>query len=131
MLGGVGLAKDLPTVVEGIRVDGCVKSLWFLHGCAYPVENGCRVGRYVVHFEDNTTETIDLTVGNNIFVWDDQSTAATYGHAWKTSMRDGRVVGLGTLKWENPKPEIRITGIDFVSSVPEACPFLLAVTAEI
>ena len=131
MLGGVGLAKDLPTVVEGIRVDGCVKSLWFLHGCAYPVENGCRVGRYVVHFEDNTTETIDLTVGNNIFVWDDQSTAATYGHAWKTSMRDGRVVGLGTLKWENPKPEIRITAIDFVSSVPEACPFLLAVTAEI
>ncbi|MDH7602544.1 MAG: glycoside hydrolase family 20 zincin-like fold domain-containing protein [Armatimonadota bacterium] len=131
MLGGVGVAQDLPSAVRGIQVGGRVKSLRFLHGCAYGAEGGCTVGRYVIHFEDGSTETIDLVCGNNIFAWDDQSTAATYGHAWKTLLRDKRVAGVGILKWDNPKPDVKVESFDFISELPEACPFLLAVTAEI
>ncbi len=131
MLGGTGVAQDLPSVVKQVRLDGYVKSLRFLHGCAYGVESGCGVGKYVVRFEDGTTEMIELICGNNIFAWDDQSTAATYGHSWKTLLRDKRVAGVGILKWDNPKPHVRVESFDFISDLSEACPFLLAVTAEV
>lgn len=131
MLGGTGIAEELPSAVKGISVDGHVKALRFLHGCGYGVENGSQVGRYVVHFEDGTSETIELVLGNNIFAWDDQSTAATYGHAWKTVLKDGKVVGVGTLRWENPRPDVKVVSIDFIADFPEVCPFLLALTAEV
>jgi hypothetical protein len=32
--------------------------------------------------------------------------------------------------WENPRPEIEVTTIDFVSAMSRCGPFLIALTAE-
>ena len=130
MLGGEGMADAFPPRVDGIRIDANLRSLHFLHACAYGAENDANVGSYVIHYEDGMTEKIDLVCGRNIHPWDDQSSGAGYGYAWKTRVRDGRTVGVGSLEWDNPRPEVKVASIDFVSVPGDACPFLLALTAE-
>jgi len=88
------------------------------------------VGEYVVHYADGKAVNIDLIYGRNIRAWDDQSTAMSYGFAWRTRAQDGRLVGVSELRWRNPRPDMKVTSIDFVSADTEASPFLLALTAE-
>ena len=130
MLGGEGVADALPRRVDGIRVDAKAKTLHFLQACAYEAEKDSHVGTYTIHYQDGTSADIDLIYAKNIYAWDDQSSAAAYRYAWKTRARDGRTIGLCSLTWENPRPEVGIASVDFVSTSAEACPFLVALTAE-
>lgn len=130
MLGGNALPGSFPRSVEGISVDAKVAALSFLHGCAYASDKDSEVGKYIVHYEDGKTEQIPLVYSSNIHAWDDQATATSYGFAWRSRAADGRVVGVSDLHWENPRPDVKITGIDFVADDTEASPFLLALTAE-
>jgi len=56
--------------------------------------------------------------------------------AWSGQNRMTRGVGGGqTIQiykttWENPKPDVEITRIDFVSTKRRADPFLIAITVE-
>ena len=40
------------------------------------------------------------------------------------------MVGVSELRWTNPRPNVKITSVDFVAADTEASPFLLALTAE-
>ncbi|MGB9620010.1 MAG: family 20 glycosylhydrolase, partial [Armatimonadota bacterium] len=60
MLGGNGVAEALPRQVQGIRIAAKVKSLHFLHACAYGAENNAHVGSYLIRYKDGTMEKIDL-----------------------------------------------------------------------
>lgn len=131
MLGARGVTDALPRTVEGILVDGRVRALRFLHGCAYGADHGANVGSYVVRYADGGAEQIPLTFGINIHAWDDQSLGMSYGFAWRGRGRSGGALGVGDLVWANPRPEAKIKAIDFVGSGTQASPFLLAVTAEL
>jgi hypothetical protein len=39
-------------------------------------------------------------------------------------------VGLFRQTWRNPKPDVRIDHVDFVSAKRSSAPFLVAITAE-
>lgn len=41
-----------------------------------------------------------------------------------------RKIRLFKSTWENPRPLVRVTSIDFVSTMKQAAPFLIAITAE-
>ena len=94
-----------------------------------PGTKATRVGGYVVHYEDGKTQKIDLVYGKDIYAWDDQSAATLF--AWKTRAKDGRQIGVSDLRWKNPRPDVKITSIDFVAEGTEASPFLLALTGEL
>ena len=47
--------------------------------------------------------------------------------AWTGTNTNHRVY-LST--WENPRPEIEVTTLDFVSAMTRSAPFLIALTAE-
>ena len=130
MLGGKALPGSFPRLVEGISVDAVAAALNFLHGCAYASDKDSEVGKYIVHYEDGKTEQIPLVYSANIHAWDDQTTATSYGFAWRGRAADGRVVGISDLRWLNPRPGVKITCIDFLAGDTEASPFLLALTAE-
>lgn len=130
MLGGRAMPKSFPKRVEGIEVGQKVTALHFLHGCAHGAERYSRAASYIVHYEDGKTETVGLAYPRDISAWDDQSTALTYGFAWRNRARDGRMTGVIEYTWKNPKPEVEVRSIDFVADHPEASPFLLALTAE-
>lgn len=130
MLGGPAVPTSFPERVDGIEVGLKLTALNFLHGCAYAADNGTKVGEYVVHYEDGKTETAPLIYARNIYAWDDQSSAMSYGFAWRTRAQDGRLVGVSEMRWKNPRPDVKVVSIDFASEGTEASPFLLALTAE-
>ena len=130
MLRGSAVTPAFPSRVDGIEVNTKLSALSFLHGCAFSADEGADVGSYVIHYEDGGSETIDLIYGKRIFAWDDQLTAMSYGFAWRGRAPDGRLVGVGDLRWTNPRPEVRVTTLDFIGGDTEASPFLLAITAE-
>jgi len=130
MLGGGAMPDTFATSVKGIGVRAKVSALNFLHGCAFAADKGAKVGQYVVHYEDGKTQPIDLIYARNIHAWDDQSAAMSYGFAWRTRAQDGRLVGVSEMRWTNPRPDVRVTSIDFTSTGTEASPFLVAITAE-
>lgn len=130
MLGGPAMPESFPKRVDGIEVNAKLSALNFLHGCAFAADSGAKVGEYIIHYDDGKTETIPLNYARNIYAWDDQSTAMSYGFAWRTRAQDERLVGVSELRWKNPRPDVKVTSIDFVSEGTEASPFLLALTAE-
>ncbi len=130
MLDGGALPGTFPKRVDGIEVNTKLNALDFLHGCAFAADNGAKVGEYIVHYEDGKTETIGLIYGRNIHAWDDQSTAMSYGFAWRTRAQDGRLIGVSETRWKNRRPDVKVASIDFVSEGTEASPFLIAITAE-
>jgi len=122
--GGYNLRNDIP-------VGSKLKALHFLHGCAYAVDKGTKVGEIIIHYEDGKAEQIPLIYEDNTYAWDDQSLGMAYGFAWQGKTPDGRVVGVCDLAWSNKRPEIKIESIDFIAASTQASPFLLAVTAEL
>ena len=130
MLGGPAMPGSFPRRIDGIELNAKLSALNFLHGCAFSADTGEKVGSYVVHYEDGKTSVIDLLYSKGISAWDDQSTAMSYGFAWRSKGQDGRFVGVSDLRWENPRPDVKVTSIDFVAEDTQASPFLLAMTAE-
>ena len=130
MLGGAAMPGSFPKRVDGIEVNANLTALDFLHGCAHAADSGAAVGKYVIHYEDGKTAAIDLVYSRSIHAWDDQSAAMSYGFAWRARAQDGRLIGVSELRWKNPRPDVKVMSIDFISEDTEASPFLLALTAE-
>lgn len=130
MLGGRAMPASFPRRVDGIQVNAKLTALNFLHGCAHSAEPDKKVGSYVIHYEDGKTSQIDLLYSRSISAWNDQSSAMSYGFAWRGKGQDGRLVGVSDLRWKNPRPEVKVTTIDFIAEDTEASPFLVAMTAE-
>ena len=137
-LGGPRLPK-MPEKVPGIRVGMALTKLHVLHGTGWGgrVQEGVLIGRYVVYYEDETSETIPIVYGVDLRGWwnvDDSKEVERGKVAWEGTTRSyGRPVMvrlyLGT--WANPHPEKTVTSVTYVSSgTTEACPFCVAMTAE-
>ena len=129
MLGGRA-SKQFPTRVDGIAINSRLSHINFLHGCARSAEYESKVGGYTVHYEDGQIEQISLAYGREICGWNDQANSLAYGIAWRDKSQDGKIIGISELRWENPRPEVKVTSIDFIAEHPEASPFLVAMTIE-
>ena len=46
------------------------------------------------------------------------------------SKQRGRTIQLFKSTWKNPRPDVEIISLDFVSEMQDAAPFLVAVTGE-
>ena len=130
-----------PEKIEGIPVDSRFARLYVLHATQTGptgVKDKTLIGRYVVHYEDDTQETIPIVYGEDVRDW------------WNTDgskkLKRGKVAWVGTnaaakqhnvtlrlfvSKWDNPKPDTKVTTIDYVSEVAgEAGPFCISMTME-
>jgi hypothetical protein len=100
---------------------------------------GTEIGRYVVHWADGQQELIPIVAGKNTWSWwrrpsvEPQLSNRTVV-AWTGSnpfaASNGATIQLFKFRWENPRPEVLIERIDFISAMAEAAPFLIAITAE-
>ena len=137
-LGGPRLAK-MPEKVPGIKVGLALAKLHVLHGTGWGgrVQEGVLIGRYVVYYEDETSETIPIVYGVDLRDWwnfDDSKEAERGKVAWEgTGPAFGGQVMLRLYlsTWENPHPGKTVTSITYVSAgTTEASPFCVAMTAE-
>jgi beta-galactosidase len=124
-----------PVKVPGIKINQKASVIHFLHASAWPEENDKEVGQYVVHYKDGTSETIPLKYLDVLRDWwfapgDEMPVNAS--RAW-TGLNDitekrGLQIALYDYKWKNPFRDKTIASIDYISTLTNAAPFLIAIS---
>jgi hypothetical protein len=137
---------ERPTRVDGIDVNMLLTKLHILHatefgesepGTDHHIPDGTRIGHYTVHYEDKTHETIPVVYGADVRDWwfNSRSASPTRSKvAWEGandfSTGLGAKIRLYLTSWQNPKPTVRVTQIDYVAGETVAAPFCVAISAE-
>lgn len=129
---------ESPTGIS-LKIGENLKGLCFLHTTSerpYKTEDMYerfgkdpkKIGSYKVLYEDGSSEEIDLLFRRNITEWNDRLGNGEAPIVLKGKAKDGSLVHICALKWENPHPEKKITALQFQSSLAGVQPILLAIT---
>lgn len=130
-LGG-GVFRDIPAGhfperVSAISVGRACHRLHFLHATVIGTSDGSQIGSFVLHFNDGKTETVPIIYGRDVRDWAD--TPDPLPVAW--SNQEGELtLRLYKTTWENPTPDRVVQSVDYVSSMSQCGPFLVAMTLE-
>jgi serine/threonine protein kinase len=120
-----------PRIVRDIPIGHFASHLHFLHANAYEEDDGTMVGRYRIHFADGTTSEIPLQFGRDIHNYHGLSDQDAEGvMSLRFDRGKVRLWGADVFSWSNPKPDVGIRSVDFVSGKEAGRPFLLAITSE-
>lgn len=130
--------QPYPRQVTNIVVGFPARRLHFLHGAimASGLPADFQIGRYVIRYADGQTQEIPLRVGREFADWwtQDAEDISRMEVAWTgqnaASRGARRTVRLFKTTWENPRPPATIQSLDVQATHFQACPFLVAVTAE-
>jgi len=134
-----GLVLPDKTGRNAIRIERSCHRLHFLHNATgRGIKAGDSVGRYVIHYADGQAVELPLVAGKNIQDWwaDPAALAADGGAqvAWvgsnTASSRSDRSIHLVHFTWENPRPSVPVSTVEFLQVNPIVQPFLVAMTAE-
>jgi hypothetical protein len=132
---------NFPALVTGIPVKQKCRRLWFLHAAAFGsmADEGKQIGRYVVRFGTNQMRLeIPIRYGHEVRDWHalpgEPSPPDELMVAWRGdnpfSKSQGQSIRLFLTLWNNVAPDVEIESIDYISSMAEPAPFLIAITAE-
>jgi hypothetical protein len=144
--------RDFPKKFEGIKVDRLVAKLHILHALGYgnvfeakpeSLPKDKVIAKYVIHYEDNTKEEIQVVYGEDICDWwfaagseqhSREPTRAKVGWEGKNEVLKDTpaVIRLYLMTWKNPKPEKKVLNIDFLTTCYDEgpAPFCVAMTVE-
>lgn len=129
-------APGFPVAAHGIPVKKTANQLHFLHAMGWGEfpPAGSEVGHYRIRYADGSSGRVRLLANINVKGWLDASSAlnprAGVTRVWTGINGFHRRTCLYKFSWTNPKPDVAIESIDFVSSETEAAPFLVAITAQ-
>ncbi len=119
-----------PHAVEGIAVRQKCRCLHLLQATHSSEDEGKQVGVYAVRFADGTQEEIPIVYGRDVRDWTPNASdpADLQGAKLAWTGQDGHRVYMTT--WQNPRPDVEIASLDFISKLTKCGPFLIAITAE-
>ena len=145
-----------PLRIDGIEVGRTFEKLHVLQSAGWGafgqpgdatghfVADGVPIGYYELHYEDNSVAAIPIVYGVDVrdwwSVWDNYKPCPRSQVAWKGN--NARLapaaeaanaefpLRLFLTTWENPKPDLKVNSIDFISLNQTAAPFCIALTAE-
>jgi len=135
--------QSYPERVSSIRVGRKCHRLHFLQATSWGTRAGDEVGSYVLHYADGERRELPIVFGRDLasyWFMGVPSAVKENGSAvvvW-TGSRRARASNLSDLysiclyksTRENPRPDVELESIDFVSSMSSAAPFLVALTVE-
>lgn len=130
-----------PTKVAGIKVGQKLHQLHFLHSAAFgkPADEGKEIGAYILHFAgDQLRLEVPIVYGRDVRDWhywpDEPEAPETLRMVWKGENKSTKAVKsylrLFETTWTNIAPAVELESIDFVSTLSQPAPFLLAITTE-
>lgn len=106
------------------------KQLLFLQAAGWPDparKEPCLV--YTIHYADGEKVDAPMQEGVDIGAFDAPADLANWKVVW-TAKRQGRTVGLGVAKWENPRPAEAIGSITLRSPGKGAVPIVAGITLD-
>jgi len=145
---GAGRDSRRPSRAEDIRVGRTCRSIHFLHAAnlvnldyqTAELPSGTDVARYVMRFKDGTRAEKPVLIGHDVWNWHlppavaesntQRSPRVVWTSANAISRANGKVIALFLSTWTNPRPDVPVEWIDFVSTGTKAEPFLLGITVE-
>ncbi len=116
-----------------------LSKLHVLHGATHataPTEEGAPIGSYVLHYADGQDRECVIRRDREVRDWwvssAPQGDCANGTVAWKGPhpSRQGELLQVFKTTYLNPRPEIEVTSIEFVSKLVQAAPFLLGMTVD-
>ena len=142
-------AKTYPTNVNDIQINRACKKLHLLHGSnwTYLDAFGKTVAKLVLHYADGSTNETNMVAGDQVFDWwyplfktslnpRNFRPAPGTERAWTGSnpfirrVWPGESLILYKSTFDNPRPGVAITSMDYVSTMTLTAPFLVALTVE-
>ena len=124
---------DFPERSIGIPVARRCRHLHFLHATGWKVRDGIQIGSYWIHYADGSAIEAPILYGEHLREWHARSDRIGDISAGKLAWEDkkaGTKHRLFQCRWENPKPEVEVLSVDFVSAMTDCFPFLIAITSE-
>ena len=126
---------EFPEAVKGIPVGMKCRRLHFLHSAGWSAADGTQVGVYRLHYADGRTQELPVIYGKQVRDWfsNPGSQPLDDGTVVAWSMNPARDADNKTLfktSWNNPLPDAELKSIDFVSSMADPAPFLIAISVE-
>ncbi len=116
------------------------KRFHVLHGTWFFLQNGAVIGAFAIHYADGSQAEVPVLYGEHVRQADptespeDTNSDCTSGAvAWKSPARASRLdwqLRLYQATFVNPKPNLEVIGIDYVSKMTRCGPFLVAMTVE-
>ncbi|MBI4657497.1 MAG: PD40 domain-containing protein [Verrucomicrobia bacterium] len=134
--------NEFPEKVENITVGRTAEKIHLLHsagGVFDPDETV--IAKLVLHYADKTDEMIEIKSGVHVRDWwgllSQKTTGDTTELAWtgsnpaiKKYRDDGAVLRIYRTTFANPNPSKKIDQVDFLSTMNDSSPFLVALTLE-
>jgi len=104
----------------------------------WDADEGAQVGTYVLHYSDGETRELPILAGRDIRGWwgypavrgNLQDARVAWVGSSPTAVREGSYLLLFKSTRDNPRPDVEVTSIDFVSSMAFGSPMLVALTVE-
>jgi hypothetical protein len=132
---GQQLNVQFPKSVEAIAVGRKAAKLAFLHACGWPSEPGTVVGKFLVHYANGESREIPILYGEDVLDWwtaaDGNSTPRVAWSGENKANPNGPPKSIYVTVWNNPLPDVEIKAVDYVSSMSESAPFLIALTGQV
>jgi hypothetical protein len=127
-----------PEAQTGIRLGRKCKRLHFLQAAGWQAEDGKVIGKYVLHYAGGETASLNIVYGADTLDWwksaaeakPPQSAAVAWAGSSPATEAVGASLRLFKRTYDNPKPDLTIETLDFVSTQAESAPFLVALTVE-
>ncbi len=142
----------LPARLEGIQINRKVGRLKVLHGTSYLAPEDTTLCSYVWHYADGSEHETPIVYGQDVRDWwwqrtnvpftyvtqwrrGDYESATTRSQVgWTGSNPVAKTLGAQTRLYlstfENPKPDLLVTHLDYVSRLTPSAPFTVAITVE-
>ena len=123
-----------PEQINGIRIGQHCRQLHFLQATGWHSPDGARIGTYIIHYAGEQEQVIPIVYGEDVRDWngsnDSSTELARAMVVWSAINNAGLHVRLFKTTWVNPMPEKEITSMDYISTMSNAAPFLVAVTSQ-
>jgi eukaryotic-like serine/threonine-protein kinase len=132
------LGNMYPRSVTNIPVGHKLVRLHSLHGVSWEDPEGTRIGAYVLHYADGQQVELPLVYGADLSrYWGSPNQREPTKQAevvWTGDSpgvkNSGGIMRLYQRTWENPRPDVEVETIDFISAMTDSAPFLIAITVE-
>lgn len=139
--------NEYPQEIAGLAVNRRIARLHTLQGASseevLDTKYGTPIARLIWHYVDGTQAATDVIYGRDLRgMWLPDSTAGVPDHTelgkrvwddraaeWGLSVVHG-MVRLYLTSYDNPRPELKVVSLDYVSTMTAAAPFLVALTVE-
>jgi len=128
-----------PERVSGIGIGHKCVHLHFLHATDWGAEKGTVVGRYILHYADGQSRELPIVFGRDLADWFLSVSTAEKASGNPTAVWTGSnrwsakyncTIGLYGSTFQNPRPDVELVSLDFLSTMSTASPFLVALTVE-